>query len=128
MPPGKHIHVNSKQDRVNARVRFVSEMTHAVPNIGFVFSDENMRQVTSAGSHIDKFDIVRSPDGRSEVENNLSVFPLLQGGYLLDVYLLCENGIHVYDFVHAAAKVTVRQSTLEQGVVSIPHVWGDEEV
>ena len=63
---------------------------------------------------------------RSKSHFHLS--PLLQGVYLLDVFLLCENSIHVYDFIHAVAKVTVRQSNLEQGVVSIPHVWGGEEV
>jgi len=128
MPPDKHIHANNKQDRVNAKVCFVSDMTNAVPNVGLVFSDENMRQVTSAGSHIDKFEIVRNPDGCSEVKITFPSFPLLKGKYLLDVFLLCENGIHVYDFVHSAAKITVRQSNLEQGVVSIPHVWGGEEV
>lgn len=128
MPPDKNVHANSKQDRVNAKVCFVSDVANAVPNIGLVFSDENMRQVTSAGSHIDKFDIVRNPEGCSEVKITFPSFPLLQGSYLLDVYLLCENGIHVYDFVHTAAKVTVRQGNLEQGVVSIPHVWGREEV
>jgi len=123
LPPEKHIYANSKQDKVNVKVCFVSDTAKAVPSIAFVFKDENMLDITSAGSQIDKIDIARSPEGVSEAKITFPSFPLLKGVYALYVFLLCEKGIHVYDFAHAVAKVTVRQGDIEQGVVSIPRVW-----
>lgn len=124
MEPNKHIHVVNNQDSVSVRVDFISDLSTPVPNVGLVFSDENERIITSAGSHIDNVKITRDSEGSSQVTAVFPAFPLLKGDYFLYVFLLCENGIHVYDFAHAVAKLTVRQNCVEQGVVSIPHRWG----
>ena len=67
------------------------------------------------------------PNVRSNDVCSFHSFPLLKGEYYLYVFLLCEKGIHVYDFAHAVAKVTVRQNDIEQGVVSVPHSWIRDE-
>jgi len=41
----------------------------------------------------------------------------------LNAYLLCERGIHVYDYANGVARLTVTQEGLEQGVVSLPRQW-----
>jgi len=125
MKPSKHINVISRKDNVSVSVGFLSDASMAIPALGVVFSDENERVITSAGSHIDQFSISRDSNGYSEVKTIFHAFPLLKGEYFLYVFLLSENGIHVYDFAHAVARVTVRQNDIEQGVVSIPHSWCD---
>ncbi|MCK5826651.1 MAG: ABC transporter ATP-binding protein [Desulfuromusa sp.] len=127
MKPNKHINVISRKDDISVSVGFMSPLSRAVPAVGVVFSDENERVITSAGSHIDRFSISRNSDGYSEMKVIFHSFPLLKGEYYLYVFLLCEKGIHVYDFAHAVAKVTVRQNDIEQGVVSVPHSWIRDE-
>jgi lipopolysaccharide transport system ATP-binding protein len=41
----------------------------------------------------------------------------------LNVYLLCEQGLHPYDQASMVAKLSVTQQGLEQGVVSLPRQW-----
>jgi lipopolysaccharide transport system ATP-binding protein len=49
--------------------------------------------------------------------------PLLKGEYSISAYLLSEDGIHIYDAAVTVATLHFSQKTLEQGVVSLPHIW-----
>jgi lipopolysaccharide transport system ATP-binding protein len=54
------------------------------------------------------------------------VFPqlaLLRGNYYMDIALLCEKGIHLYETIRRAAEIHVEQKGLERGFVVIPHRW-----
>jgi lipopolysaccharide transport system ATP-binding protein len=56
----------------------------------------------------------------------LAVFdkiPLLKGSYLLSVHLMCERGLHLYDFVNGVATLHVQQEGRTQGFFAIPHRW-----
>ena len=37
--------------------------------------------------------------------------------------LACERGLHPYEIVERALVLRVVQSSLEQGLVSLPHTW-----
>jgi lipopolysaccharide transport system ATP-binding protein len=50
-------------------------------------------------------------------------FPLLKGRYNIDVYLLCEQGLHVYESIIQAAELNVEQIGLALGIVNLPHSW-----
>lgn len=121
--PLEPVKVLSRHDEVSVKIRFNSDITYSVPSIGVVFTDSHGTNITSAGSHIDNFNINRNPDGVSEVVVVFPLFPLLKGAYSVDIFLLCEKGIHVYDYALSVAKLTVKQADIEQGIVSIPHVW-----
>jgi lipopolysaccharide transport system ATP-binding protein len=53
----------------------------------------------------------------------LPEFPLLKGCYVLEIYLLCEKGLHIYERVRGVAEFSVEQRGLELGVVTLPHHW-----
>jgi len=127
LPASRNIQVASCQDTVKVKVVFESDLAYAIPSVGIVIADRNEKNITSAGSHIDEFSIARSAEGKSCVEATFPTFPLLKGEYFVYVFLLCERGIHVYDYANAFGCITVTQNHLEQGVVSIPHCWGSEE-
>jgi lipopolysaccharide transport system ATP-binding protein len=44
----------------------------------------------------------------------------------VDVYLLCERGVHVYDSASMAALIKVHQTSVELGIVTLPHKWSSE--
>ena len=50
---------------------------------------------------------------------------LLKGVYWVNVLLMCEKGIHIYEPAEKVAKLTVHQSDSEIGIVSLPHHWAD---
>lgn len=75
--------------------------------------------VCSFSSHIDRIDLSRP----SSVTLEVPQLPLLKGQYYIDVFLMCDQGIHVYEHIKQAATFNVTQKHLEVGVVHIPRHW-----
>jgi lipopolysaccharide transport system ATP-binding protein len=50
-------------------------------------------------------------------------FPLLKGNYNIDIYLMCEQGLHIYEAITQAAELNVEQQGLARGIVNMPHQW-----
>jgi lipopolysaccharide transport system ATP-binding protein len=120
---GKEIRARSAVDDVTIRIEFESDPALPTPSVGVVFVDGSGRNICSAGSHIDKVHIVRDAAGKGQVQLTFPRIPLLKGDYFLDVFLLCERGIHVYEHAKAVSKLTMLREDLEQGVVSLPRRW-----
>ena len=92
------------------------------PNIGVVINNAAGHNITSCGTHVDQFSIVRDTQGYFSLKCALPAIPLLRGVYTVHVFLLCERGIHIYD-TRQVTKVKVVQDDPSLGVVRIPHHW-----
>lgn len=90
------------------------------PTVAVVITSAAGVQVCSFSTHIDGQPLYA---GQSRVNLALPGMPLLKGDYEVDVFLLCERGLHVYEHVRQAARFRVIQSHLEVGLVHIPRVW-----
>ncbi|MBD3768388.1 MAG: Wzt carbohydrate-binding domain-containing protein, partial [Gammaproteobacteria bacterium] len=77
-------------------------------------------QVCSFSTQIDGQQIAQK---QSFIRLVLPKLPLLKGHYEVDAFLLCENGIHVYEHVRHAAQFSVTQTHLEVGVVHLERQW-----
>lgn len=121
--PSREITVDSRKDNLCVRAGFVVSPELPAPAVGVTVSDVALQTITSAGTHIDGFELCRNELGYGEVVLKFLLLPLLKGDFLVHVYLLCERGIHIYDQAIAVARIHIRQNDLEQGVVSIPHEW-----
>jgi hypothetical protein len=108
---------------ITVQVRFASDPALPAPGIGVLVNGADGRTVSSAGTGHDGFELERSSDGMGEACVTFPRFALLKGTYWISVYLLSEDGIHVYDQAEMAAEITVRQEGLEQGIVSLRRVW-----
>ena len=120
---GRNLEAVSRKSEVSVVVAFESDPSLPCPSVAAGFMWQDSRVVCSASTLWDKVSIKRTTDGRGEVGLVFPQLPLLKGSYWVAVYLFCENGIHVYDFTNIAAEVTVSQTNLEQGIVSLPHFW-----
>ena len=69
----------------------------------------------------------RDAQGRGEAVLTLPALPLLKGEYTVSVILACERGLHPYEIVERAIRLSVVQEGLEQGVVTLPHRWSAGE-
>ncbi len=122
-PPSREIGVESKKSTLYVKAAFSMGSKASAPSIGITITDVAIQTITSAGTHIDGFEIYQDKNDQGEVILKLPRLPLLKGDFLVNVYLLCERGIHIYDQALAVARIHVRQNDLEQGVVSVPHEW-----
>lgn len=126
---GDPLRLKSGVSTLTATICYVSSMRVPVPSVAVaIVGTASGRVVASAGTFNDGYRVSRDDQGYSEVRLSFPSLPLLKGQYELNVYLLCEQGIHVYVEADRVVEMLVEQEGLEQGVVSLPHAWqGDVE-
>lgn len=115
--------VASKRSCVTITVAFMSDPREPAPSVGVIIIGASGRPVTSAMSLMDGITPQRGGDGRGSLKLEFPHFALLKGSYWVNVFLLCDQGLHVHDKARMVAELVVKQDTLEQGVVSLPHAW-----
>jgi lipopolysaccharide transport system ATP-binding protein len=120
---GPVLELETGRNDLQITVRFDSDPSLPCPSVALAFQGEDQRIVTSAGTHNDGLTLVRDARGHSEVSAVFPKFSLLKGNYWLNVYLLGEDGVHLYDQAFAAVELRVSQRGLEQGLVSLPRRW-----
>jgi lipopolysaccharide transport system ATP-binding protein len=119
---GKHFCIEPLKSDLNVTVSFRCPRALPSPNVAVCFVRQDGQIVASSATHLDDKPPERIPEG-GFAQVCFPSLPLLKGMYQLDVYLMCEDGIHVYDTVNMAATLEIRQKSLELGVVSLPHKW-----
>lgn len=78
----------------------------------------------------DQVTLTNRDDDRLLIQFVIEELPLLSGQYCLEVWLIDNSGVHVYDARERCCYFSVTQSSQEQGIgVSvIPHRWENEYV
>lgn len=120
---GRQLDAISRQSELCVTIAFVSDLGLLTPSVGLMIVSGDGQAITSAGTQHDGLIIQRDAQGHAKVRVRFAQLALLKGEYRVDVYLLCEKAIHVYDKAEAVAVFRVRQHGLEQGVVSLPRQW-----
>jgi len=119
----KRLALASMQSDLEVRVSFVSSLDLPPPTVAFVIEHQNGVLVTSGITLTQGHTVARGADGHSEVRLHIPKVPLLQGDYHMDIYLGCERGLQLYDHAMKDIFLAVNQSSVERGLVMVPHVW-----
>ena len=123
-----HADIASGQSNILITISFASDPALPCPNIAMTLHAKDGRIITSTATWEDQFAIQRSPDGSGQLCLRLERLPLLKGEYLVNIYLLCERGLHLYDSAEAIATLQVTQAGRLQGYFSIPHQWENNTI
>ena len=115
--------LHSKKDTLQILVSLRSPGNLPIPTVAVMILDATGKPITSTSTQIDAITLDRDDHGQTIVECIYPEIALLKGHYSIDVFLLCEQGIHVYEHLRNVASFDVQQSHLEMGVVSLPHIW-----
>lgn len=120
---GKNLPVQSGKSTLTLRLSFASDPQLPCPSVALGILHANGSVVTSAGSANDQAPLSRNAQGSGSVEIKFDRLGLLQGDYSINVFLLCERGLHIYDHAERVATLRVVQQGLEQGLVTLPRTW-----
>lgn len=120
---GGSLRVVSGQTDVTITVAFASDPALPAPSVAVCFTGGDGRILSSASTYIDGLQVARDAQGEGQVTACFPSFSLLKGQYGVDVYLMCEQGVHVYEPALRIAELNVTQRGLEQGVVNLPRNW-----
>ena len=104
-------------------VHFEGGMNIALPSLGVTLSGAHGGPVTSASSLDDGLRFKRNGLETYSASITFQRLALLKGNYWVNVYLLCEEGIHVYDSALRVAEFEMVQQCRELGVVTLPREW-----
>jgi lipopolysaccharide transport system ATP-binding protein len=115
--------VLSKDSTVEVQVKFFAPRGLPLPSVGLTFTGGDGRIVASVGSVNDCITLQQDGEGSGLARVTFPQFPLLKGSYNLDVYLMCEQGLHIYEAVIQATELHVEQKGLALGIVELPHQW-----
>lgn len=121
--PGRSHVIQSGRSELEINIRFSQGKGVPMPSIGIVILSGEGVPVASAGSVQDGVFIKKGDDGLCETTIIFPQLPLLKGRYLIDIYLMCERAIHIYERVKQVADLNVRQEGLARGYVNLPHLW-----
>ena len=92
-------------------------------SVAIAISGGDGRILSSVGSAHDNIELTRNIEGKGVAKILFPAVPLLRGNYYLDVALLCEKGIHLYEAARQVAEIFVEQNGAERGIVKLPHQW-----
>jgi lipopolysaccharide transport system ATP-binding protein len=122
-PTLKRVTAKSGESDLTIRVRFQSSLEVPIPSLGVVLVAGNGWAIASASSRDDGLTFERTSDEQYEACITFPKLSLLKGNYWVNVFLLCEKGLHLYDRAERVAEIEVRQECRELGVVSLPRSW-----
>ena len=120
---GTSLEVRSGQQTLCVGVGFASDPELPSPVVAVTLNGPDGRILASSSTHSDGLVLARDEGGRGTATIEFPKIPLLKGEYFIWVYLLSENGIHIYDTASNVATLHFSQETLEQGMVSLAHHW-----
>ncbi len=114
----------SGRSTLSIDVIYWSDPQNPAPSFGVaIFATADDRLIASCTSIMDNFSLPVAADGHGHIKLDFTQLPLLKGNYYLNLYLACDKGLHVYEEILQAASFQVVQTNVEQGVVSLPHLW-----
>ena len=94
-----------------------------IPSLGIILVGGNGWAIASTSSLDDGLRFERTADEQYTASVTFPKLAFLKGSYWVNVFLLCEQGIHVYDRAERVAEIDVVQNCRELGVVTLPRKW-----
>lgn len=119
----KVLPLHSGRHTLRIRVEFASDPALATPAVAMSLDNEAGDTISSCGSFYDGVVLSRDAEGFGAAELVFPALPLLKGRYTVNVFLACEQLLHVYEAASHCLTLEVSQTGIERGYVQLPHQW-----
>lgn len=115
--------LHSMVDELCLRVEFTSNINAPTPTLIYEIFTQSGQTVTSGISKNDEFLLPRDEDGNGTIDICFPNINLMRGRYRIDIYLMCENALHLYDHASSCVIFDMVQENHEKGVAFLTHEW-----
>lgn len=123
---GRALDLKTEQSDLRIAIRFKGAASLPVPSVGVTLTAGNGWAIASASSLDDGLNLSRTPDEIYQADITFPRLALLKGSYWVNVFLLCEEGLHLYDSAERVAEIKMQQDCRELGVVTLPRAWKNQ--
>lgn len=114
--------VRSGLDELGIRVCVEYDAALSCPTIGVLISDAAGMHISSCTTYHDQVELMPQ-SGVFCINLCFPGLPLMRGIYSVDIFLLCERAVHVYEHIVQAIRFEVVSSAPELGIVHLPRRW-----
>ena len=114
--------------RLTMRIDFCSDPTQPAPSAALVLSSESGRILATHLACADGVVFARDEHGNGSAEVTLEHIPLNKGRFRVGAYLMCERGIHVYQWIDPVAYIQLHHDGNDQGYFLINGQWHSDGV
>jgi lipopolysaccharide transport system ATP-binding protein len=118
----KPLVLQSGVSNLELQVHFAAGLAVPTPNVGLVITDRSGFKITSCSNFYDGVELTRDAKGLGCVRLKFQHIQLLRGHFVIEVFLLCEKALLIYDSA-VVTEFEVIQPGLEFGVVSLQREW-----
>lgn len=125
---GKFLKLQAGVSTLRVDVTFQSDPALPTPSVAYGLETISGALVSSSSTLFDGLSPEIDVDGLGRTSLVFPHLPLMRGKYRLTIFLGCERSIHIYDHALYCVELDVTHSGLEQGVVFLPHAWGDTPI
>lgn len=115
--------VTSQASELSVKIAFQSDPQSLPPSVGIGIFTMDGQMLTSSTTRNDSYVIKRDDSGNAQLEIAFAAIPLLKGKYYIDLFLACDQALHLYEHAMHVAEFEVIQDDLDQGYVVLPHTW-----
>lgn len=120
---GSFIHLNTGESDVKVDITFFSDESIPIPQIAISIDSQDGTTISTTASIYDTIITRRDEAGMTNIAIVYPKICLLQGKYKLNLFLTCENLLHIYDRAINVCELDVTHFTAQQGFFDIPHYW-----
>lgn len=123
--PGTELYGESGASTLCVKIRFHSDPRQPAPSAALVVSSDSGKILATHVSSNQGITFQRDALGDGVAEITVPGLPFNKGRYRIGAYLLCERGLHVYQWIDPVAHVQLHHVTHDQGAFLIRGHWKD---
>jgi len=116
------LQLSSMVSTLGVEVSFNSDPDLPCPSVAIIINNAHGQNITSCCNYYDQVSLARSTQGTATIQVKFPHLQLLRGHYVVHVFLLSEQAIHIYDSARCA-EFEVTQPGLEIGIVALQRTW-----
>lgn len=119
---GKELHGHSGHSDLTVDIHVQVSQQEPTPRAAVVLSSDSGKIIGSTLSAAGDLQVTNA-QGHASIRFHLPHLPLNKGRYRVGVYLLCENGRYVYEWVDPFAHISLAAQGSHQGPWLMPGQW-----
>lgn len=120
---GQELYGDSGRSCLEMRVAFSSDPALPSPSLSLVISSDGGRILATHFATSQGLVISRNPRGEGVAQIRVPDLPLNKGRFRIGAYLLCEKGVHVYQWIDPVAHVQLHRDGHDQGYLMLSGEW-----
>ena len=123
---GKELYGTSGASNLQMQVQFASDPLLPSPTAALVISSESGRILATHIGATQGLAMQRNDQGEGVASVQVNNIPFIKGRYRVGAYLMCEKGVHVYEWIDPAAHIQLHRDGHDQGFFVLEGQWSSQ--